>query len=63
MTDDVMDKPWCCLVCFAKFKFGEIYANGARLECPKCRHVNIHPADNDRVGTLEEYHGDKGTIQ
>jgi predicted Zn-ribbon and HTH transcriptional regulator len=59
---DVMDQPWACLSCSAKFRFGQIrmLPGGGSLSCPECRSANIHPADGT-VHELDEYHGEIGT--
>ena len=61
MSDDVMNDPWCCLTCSAKFRFGEIIMADA-CRCPRCRSADLHPADKAIV-VLERYDGEKGTIQ
>jgi hypothetical protein len=52
--DDHLQVLWCCLTCFHKFPVGKVMLRGGtgpdvsgndhRLNCPDCRSVNIHPA-------------------
>lgn len=62
MTDDVMQQPWCCLTCSARFRFGKIRMAGGELHCPNCTAVTIHPATGESE-TLAEYHGEIGPLQ
>jgi hypothetical protein len=61
-----MDQPWCCLTCFARFRFGELVGTGrgrmGGLGCPTCKGDNISPADGATV-YLDRSFRDGSTIQ
>ncbi|MCE4222143.1 hypothetical protein HCU64_00115 [Methylobacterium sp. C25] len=60
-ADDVMQQPWCCLVCSSRFRFGKIILRGGSLVRPKCEGVSgLHPADGT-VKEIGEYQGEIGT--
>ena len=68
-THDVLDERWVCLKCNATFRLGKVkvhsyserYPHG--ISCPNCGSGHgLHPASGETV-TLNEYHGEKGTVQ
>ncbi len=61
LAPDVMDDPWCCLLCYSKFTFGDCKTKSNNIYCPKCNSANLHPID-DVVHELPEYVGEIGTV-
>ena len=43
--DVVLDTPWCCLTCYAKFRFGKLRLGKTGLGCPVSRSENTGAAD------------------
>ena len=62
-ASDVMTDPWCCLLCYSKFTFGDCETNcdSLYIYCPKCNSTNLHPID-DVMHELPEYVGEIGTL-
>lgn len=48
MSVDVMQQRWCCLICWAKFAFGELRTKpgSSDVHCPVCGSADISPADD-----------------
>lgn len=59
-TKSIMAATWACLTCFAKFPMGMLRISGGvgepiagndhGLNCPECRSMQIHPADDYPYG-------------
>ncbi len=65
MTDEtgVMDQPWCCATCSARFRWGKIIMAQGALLCPECRSAEgLQPIDSESK-TIGEYIGERGTLQ
>lgn len=42
---DVMQDEWCCMTCYARFKFGKLRMKPTGLGCPTCGSVETAAAD------------------
>lgn len=67
---DPLDQIWCCMTCNTTFRFGKLKTHDPSYEthphglaCPNCSGgLGLHPADGGSMA-LEEYHGERGTLQ
>lgn len=42
---DVMQDEWCCITCYARFKFGRLRMKPKGLGCPTCGSIETAAAD------------------
>lgn len=42
---DVMQDEWCCMTCYARFKFGKLRVKPIGMGCPICGSVETAAAD------------------
>ena len=42
---DVMEDEWCCLICYARFRFGRLKLRDGALRCPVCGAAETAAAD------------------
>ena len=61
---DLMQDPWCCLICNSKFTFGDCKTKkgSSNIHCPICGSADLHPIDAPIVWELPEYVGEIGAI-